>query len=605
MGSVVAILSKSGTPDGGAARRMLSASPHRGSAFDVRVCGNAVLGISNTLDFVDSMISGGGKFTAAFSGQLDNGPQLTARLVAAGCPPASTNPADILSAAFLAFGPDAPGHMRGVFAGVVTDGRQMWSFRDHLGFVPLFYTEQPRGFFAATEVKQVLAGAGLKREPDTEVLEEIFYGRVGIDTASAYKGVRRLRHAATLCVKGEGGSALQPYWHPRRLLETATFTSDEQVKERFDELFEQAVARCLTGNDVVSLSGGVDSPAVAGYAAPTYRRLTGRPLAALSLVFPDHPKVDERPHIESVTGFLGMDLHTFTTKARVLDDLVTWSGLLDGPIPSISAPQMAEFYAEARRLGFRNILTGDIAECVADLGRHVPGHLLVHGRWAALARLMETQRQQGGSLRRLANWKKFSSQLLTPFVPGRIANWYLAARGLDAPHRIPDFLDPRVANEVSFRQDLIPRGRDRWKKVQLMPLEGCPISMEGVELCAAVAGVTVRRPFADIDLWEFFLSLPAEIKYPDLQAKTLLRRLLRGRVPDTILDRRDKTYFDDHIMSQIDYGMLKTLLSKPGYRMRGVNYERLAERLDRKDLNLIGWIWVNDLVRIHAFESQC
>jgi hypothetical protein len=305
-----------------------------------------------------------------------------------------------------------------------------------------------------------------------------------------------------------------------------------------------------------------------------------------------------------VSEHLGMPLHTWIAKAGILDDLVKWCEILDSPIPNINAPQMLEFYVEARRLGFRNILTGDVAECLIELQRHVAGHLFTRGRWFALARLLETQRQQGASLRRIRTWKDFASQLLTPFVPGRLANWYLALRNLDFPKRIPDWLDPQTVNERPFRNDLIPPGLARWSALQTMPVEGCPITMEGVETCTAIAGVTIRRPFADIDLWEFFLSLPAEIKYPDLRSKTLLRQLLRGRVPDVILDRRDKTYFDDHIMSQIDYAVLKRFLSKVDHHVRGVNYQRLGERLDRQDLGLIDWIWVNDLVRVHAFLTQ-
>jgi asparagine synthase (glutamine-hydrolysing) len=169
---------------------------------------------------------------------------------------------------------------------------------------------------------------------------------------------------------------------------------------------------------------------------------------------------------------------------------------------------------------------------------------------------------------------------------------------------MPRWLNDRKVNEVPFRNDLVPRGRDRWLALQTLPLEGCPITMEGGEMCAALAGVTVRRPFADIDLWEFFLSLPAEIKYPDLRSKTLIRQLLRGRVPDVILDRRKKTYFDDHVLSQVDYTVLSQYLSKPEYQIAGVDYGLLEQRLKKRDLGLIEWIWVNDLVRIHAFLSQ-
>lgn len=604
MGSIVGILTRSGPPDAAAARRMLAASPHRGIAFDFREVDNAILGTSNASDLSDAAISARGPITAAFCGKLDNAPELARDLTAAGFAPVSTGPADVLVSAFQAFGPGAPNRLRGTFAAIVTDGRRMWAFRDHLGFQPLFYADGPRGFFAATEVKQVVAGAEIRREPDTEVLEQIFYGRLKQDSPSAFKGVSRVPHATTMSVNGDGAATLRPYWDPRCVLETARVSSYDEVKERFDDIFRQAVARCLTGSDIVSLSGGIDSPAVAGFAAPLHVQSNGRPLAALSLVFPDHPKVDERPYIELVTEFLNLQLHTFVTRSRVHDNVADWIKLLDSPIPNISAPEMHEFYSEARRLGFRNVLTGDIAECVVDLPLHVAGHLLTHGRWWPLARLLSIQHTQGASLRKMASWRNFASQLAMPFIPGRVANWYLSVRHRNLHKRLPDWLDYRKANEVPYRNDLMPPGRGRYLAVQTMPLEGCPITMEGVEACSSVAGVTVRRPFADVDLWEFFLSLPAEIKYPDLRSKTLIRRLLRGKVPDRILDRRDKTYFDDHVMSQLDYPVLQQFLSKPTYRLDGVNYDRLAARLERRDLGLVDWLWVKDLLPIHAFLNQ-
>ena len=556
-----------------------------------------MLGVSNTPDVIDSTISCPGDVTAVVSGRLHNKEELARTLAASGFDPSSRNPADVVVAAFRAFGPDAADRMRGEFAAVVTDGRTMWCLRDHLGFRPLFFRDESECFYAATDARQVVAGANLERQPDFGVIQQIFYGRLTEDMPSAFKGVNRLPKATTLLVLPAGAQRPEVYWKPERLLETAKLSVAE-VQERFSALFDQAVARCLTGNDVVALSGGIDSPAVAGFAAPRYRELTGRPLAALSLVFPDFPNVDERPYIESVTDYLGMELHTYTLRSRAWDNLEYWCQLFDGPIPTLGAPQLFEYYREARRLGFANILNGDIAECVVDLPAHVHGHLLLHGRVGALARLVLRQRQQGASL------KKLTMQLATPLVPARLANWYATASGRDFPRRVPDWLDARTVNEVPYRQDLLIPGRRRWAAVQTMPLRGCPITMEAGHTCAEVAGVTVGRPFADIDLWEFFLSLPAEIKYPDLKSKTLLRNLLRGRVPDRILERRDKTVFDDHIMAQIDYPLLKRYLCNPSYEMPGVDYRLLASRLERQELNLVDWLWLNDLVRVHAFLSQ-
>jgi asparagine synthase (glutamine-hydrolysing) len=598
MGALVAILSKSGPADADTARRMLAAAPHRGTDICVQVCGNAVLAVSNTSESVNSVISAPGDVRASFSGTLDNADSLTCELTAAGFPPAAGGPADVVVSAFRAYGLAAPNRLRGVFSAVVTDGRQMWSFRDHLGFQPLFYSDNARGFFAATEAKQVIAGAGIGREPDTETLERIFYGRLSPRSPSAFKGVLRVPHATTLTVNGRGSPVPERYWHPGRLLESAHVSSFAEVQERFDTVFEQAVKRCLTGRDIVALSGGIDSPGVAGFAAPLYRDLTSRSLPALSLVFPNHPRVDESSYIQAVTDSLGMDLNTRVPRARVLDDLVHWCKLLDGPVPNISAPQLSEFYAEAKQLGCVNLLTGDIAECVFDLWLNLPGHLLVNGRIGALIKILSHNASM-----KIGSWRNLGGQTLRPLAPAWAAHQYANWRGHNVPSILPDWLRRETLADFS-RESPRPLGWGPWAALQTAPLEGCPIAMEGVEICSAVSGVTVRRPFADVDVWEFFLSLPGEIKYPDLRSKTLVRRLLRGRVPDLILDRRDKTFFNDHAMSQIDYPLLRRFLVKPDYQVRGIDYTRLAERIEKEDFTLIDWRWAYDLIRVHAFLHQ-
>ena len=593
---MIAILSKGALlpPDPTVASKMLAAAPHRGSCITLRALGKCLLGIATRPDFVDSSLSGEGPVIAALSGRLDNALQLHHTLTAAGFPPASPRDADVVVAAFKAFGPEAPNRMRGCFAGFVSDGSALWCFRDHAGFRPLFYRDEPRTFVAASEARQVLVGAELPEEPDLDVLEEIFYGRMPADIPAALKGVARLPQAATVAVTGENGAAVRRYWHPTDLLESARLAPAD-VRDRFAELLQQAVARSLTGKDVILLSGGVDSPAVAAFAAPEHRRRTGRPIGALSLVFPDLPAVDERPYIELVAEHFGIELHTYRPRARALDDVERWCRVLGSPVPILSVPDLADNHARARALGYDNILTGDFAEFVFGSPMHLVPHLLTRGRWRALGTLLLTER------RRAVSWQRLAQHLLGTFVPGRLANWYLHWRRLDAPQRIPDWLDARKVTQVPFRSDLLPPGRERWARGQLAGVDLSTITLEAAELAAALAGVTVRRPFADIDLWEFFLSLPAEVKCPDLRYKTLARRMLRGRLPDPILDRRNKTLFDDHAMAQVDYPTLKRLLTEPRHRIPGVNYERLTQRIHQGNFTRFDWFWAKDLAWIHAF----
>jgi asparagine synthase (glutamine-hydrolysing) len=596
MSSIAAILCRSAPPDPALVRRMLAAAPHYGNNHTIKVQGSCVVGVCGESDGIGSAISVEGDWIAGFAGRLDNAAEISALVTNLGFRPTSPAPADLLRSAFQAYGSEAPNRLRGVFAAVVTNGHDLWCFRDHLGWRSLFYRDDPAGFFVASEAKQIIAGTGILKEPNLEVLELLFYGRLTKETPSALKGIKRLPQATVMVVNSSGTAKAQPYWRPAEILETSRLSADE-LGDGFSEVFGKTIRRSLTGQDVISLSGGIDSPAVAGFAAPLHRELTGRPISALSTVYPNHPKVDERVYIELIAKYLEIDLHTFTPQAGPWDDVARWCRLFDGPIPTLSLDEVTEYYKQAYQLGFRNVLSGDIAEAVFNLNRHVVGHLVTHARWRPLLNMVRTLRQQGTS------WKQLGHLMLTPFIPGWLANRYLHFRGLDYPFKIPNWLDARKINEVPFRRDLLPPGRDRWAMVQLRPFSGDSLTLEAGEVCAMLCGVTARCPFSDIDVIEFFLSLPAELKFPDLRSKTLMRRLIRGHVPDEILDRRTKTFFTDYIMSHINYAPLRQFLVNPASRIHGVKYEILADRIERQDFKLIDYAWANDLVRIHAFLS--
>jgi asparagine synthase (glutamine-hydrolysing) len=591
---MIAILGKHARPNEALARKTLATTPHPAECVTLRTLGNCVLGVANGADFVDSAISSAGDMIAAVSGRLDNASELHRSLTASGTAPASKSDADIVVAAFRTFGTEAPNRMRGAFAGIVTDGRNVWCFRDHIGFRPLFYRDDPTAFVAASESRQVAVGAQIAEEPDLKVVEQIFFGHMPSDMPAALKGVSRLAQATTLTVSGEKGVSLRQYWHPIELVESARLGADD-IRDRFLELLAQAAARSLVGNDLILLSGGLDSPAVAAFAAPEHLRRTGRPLGALSAVFPHLPSVDERHYTELVAERFGIDLHTFRLSARALDDVDEWCRRFACPIPTLSYPELSESYKLARQLGYRNVISGEFAEFVFASPMHLVQHLLTHGRLRALTKLLIVEHRRGDSVPRL------TARLLATFVPGGLANRYFHWRRLDIPERIPEWIDARRVNERPYRQDFVPPSWQRWRRLQVGGTHGATVMGEADVTCATMAGVTNRRPLADIDLWEFFLSIPAEVKFPDLRYKTLPRAMLRGVLPDEIIDRKRKTVFDDHVMAQVDYPTLRRLLVEPRHRIPAVDYTRLAQRIERQDFKRFDWFWAKDLARAHAF----
>lgn len=602
MGSLAVSLYPSPERSQDAVRSALLAAPDRGTEVEARSAGAAVLGVANDpLGLRDSWLAADNGLVVAFSGRLDNQAELGAQLERAGASPRGDDPASVVLAAFGAWGDDTPKRLRGAYAAAVHERGVLRCFRDQLGFRTLFFRHDDEGFLAASEAKQVVAGTGLEREPDLEAVEDLFFHRLP-ERRTALRGVERFPKACISDVRAGEQPTFRLYWDPRGVLESAPLTFDEAT-ERLAEVLETVVRRSITGNDVVSLSGGLDSPTVAAFGAPRHVELGGRQLTALAAVYPEHPSVDEQRYIELVAAKLGLDLHTFVQQSRPLDRLDHWVSVVDGPWDSLPLPEAAESYLLAARLGSRNVLTGELVEYLCTLQDHLIGHLVFHGRLRAAARWAGERRARG------ARWRRIAREAAPSLTPSVLANLYVRLRRSSFREKdtrlLAPWIDPAQFGGLGHRPGLGVPARRRWLETQLAPLYPAAwTSFEADDLCAARCGVQVRRPLADVDLWEFFLSLPAEVKFPELRHKALLRRAVRGRVPDEIVDRRDKTLFDEYALATADYDGLRRWLAAPVHRLRGIDYTLLNERIERRELTLSELIWAYNLATTHAFLSQ-
>jgi asparagine synthase (glutamine-hydrolysing) len=588
VGAVAAALGEDG-PRPDVAERMIAAAPHRGSRRQALVHGRCALACAVDDDFDDAGVAVVGQFAAAFAGTVDNCAELAAELERADVTVPARTPEAVIAAAFGAWGERLPERMRGSFAVAVTDGDRLYCFRDAVGLSPLFYRNDAGGLCVATEAKQVVVGCGIPRRPDVDVLEQSLYETYDGQTPSAVSGVQRLPKGMLLASDSDR-LRLTPYWDPEALLETGDYSDDELV-ERFTSLMDQAARRCLTGNDAILLSGGIDSPTVAAFAAPRHLDLFERPLVAITAVYPRFSAVDERGYTELVATRLQIPLHSWEPHISPLDRLEDWVRLADGPVVAGSLAHYADAYRVARELGHHSVLTGEFAEFVCTLNNFLVDHLLTHGRLRAAWHQLSLERARGAS----------SSDLLRLVAAAIAPGMIRAARVRRTAEGVPSWIDRRRANEAAA-QSLVGPSK-RWSKLQLSPFAGAGSSVEAEEICQAVSGVRMRRPFADVDLWKFFLSLPAEVKFPDLRAKSVLRRCVRGRVPDEILDRRDKTYFDDAVLANLDYDSLRRLLLNPEHRFGGVNYDELGNLLQLEQLRIVDYVWVMRLAAVHAFLS--
>jgi asparagine synthase (glutamine-hydrolysing) len=587
----IAILACDERADAQVVSRMLDPVPHRGTSRDIASIGSITLGV---LGDGDAWITEAEGWIAAFVGRLDNPATVWREIGRAEEPP--PDPATILMQAARRRGTvDAAGLMRGRFVFAIAHGDELEVGRDQIGYLPLFMAERARHTLVATEIKQVLAGLnGEPREPNTEFLHGLVFGADTDWRITPYAGVERLPRASTVTFRLGRRTGSHRYWDPTGLVESRDIGLDEAAEE-LAHLVGQAVERVVTGNDAIGLSGGIDSPTVAAFAAPRHRELSGTPLLAVSAVFPDHPDVDEMPYIQAVVDDLELDLRTFRQVAGPLDDLEHWVRVLDGPGVVPSVPAIAEMYRLTRSLGRSTLLTGELAEYVYNYEFRTLGHLLAHFRWRAAATRIREARSGG------RGWASLGREIALSLAPSPLYRSWTLHKGagqrftwLDPSHFVP----PLPSSEI-------PSPRRRWSVTQAVPIAPVyPVHGDDVEMCTAWCGIALRTPIADVDVWEYALSLPAEVKYPTVLKKGLVRRAMRGHVPDVILDRRDKTLFDSHGIDLIDYAELQRWILGTKHRLDGIDYDMLGERLERRALPLVEEGTANTVARIHAFLDQ-
>ncbi len=583
VGAIAGTVAHRGLPDPAVVERMLTAAPHRGNAVVTSTIGRTILGI---VEGQWSSLGTDGPWVCALLGPLDNIDDLARELGVS-----SENSASVVAAAFGRWGDGAAVRLRGAVAGIVTDGERGWAFRDHIGGRTFFYRDDGDFWCGATEAKQVVAGAGLTRRPNVEAVTRTYFR--GTSPDSALQGVKRLMYGSLLNV---GGGAVREsrFWDPDpALLESRSITLEE-AREQLRGLLESVAGRTVHGADAVALSGGIDSPMVAAFAAPAHLSRFGQPLGAYTFVYPDQATVDESKYTRVVADHLGIHLTEVVPTGSPLDDIERWLYLADGPWDSTPMSIAAQGYTAAADLGANQVLTGTLAEYVFTISRFVLGHLASHGRWQALQRQLSVRRQSGRSRRSLVK------QLVRELTPAPLATAYATA----TRHRsnfFPAWTHPEVLGGSRFVTALRDPVRKRWSRPTLSATKGTTTTSEAIEACAASVGITVRNPLADIDVWEFFLSLPMEVAYPDTTPKSFVREAMRGLLPDEILDRRDKTVFDANVLDTVPWDRLTSRLSSPEMRIDGIDYELLAARLSRRTMEPVELVWAYDLAAVHAF----
>lgn len=495
-------------------------------------------------------ISPDGRYSIVFNGEIYNYRELRTTLMALGHKMATNSDTEVLLAAWRQWGADCLRQLSGMFAFAVHDRKldRLTLVRDGFGIKPLFYTvDQHRVLFAST-LSALRALAARNVTPNLQrCYDYLVHADYDSNAESFIDGFNQLGPGQLIefDLSLLDNRAPNIWWRPPTAMAAPKSFDDaaQMVREQFLEN-----VRLHLRSDVSlgsALSGGIDSSAV----VCAIRHLEpSAKIETFSFIADDQGLSEER-WLDLVNAEAGCISHKVQASAndlwRDLDDMIQAQ---DEPFGSTSIYAQYRVFQLARDNGVTVTLDGQGADELLAGYTGYEGHRL-------LSKLESGEML--GAMRFLNSWSKWPSRshLKGIMELGRIAlpdRIYRESRKYLGRNFQPDWLDTALLADagVEFaetRPARSPACKSRRVIEQLahsLQGRGLPALLRHADRNSMRFSVESRVPFLTLDLAELLMSLPEHFLISESgETKSVFRHAMRGIVPDSILDRRDKIGF--------------------------------------------------------------
>lgn len=521
-----------------------------------------------------------------FDGRLDNRPELIAKLSPARGPEASDT--EILLAAYLEWEEACTDHLLGDFAFAIWDSprRRLLCAVDPLGIKPLHYAQAGSLVCFASDAVQVLQHPAVPDGHDEMEIAAYLAGRCEDPERSFFTAISKLAPGHRLIVEG-GALRVERYWDPNP--REIRYPQEEDYADRFRELLQQAVTDRTRGAGSfvgIAMSGGLDSTSVAALT----RRAPDARVRAYTFVFDRLAECDERSYSRSMTGELGLEVEP--VEAERFWSLESQSHLpfsADTPFLGWRTCYQEVFRRMASR-GARVLLMGHGGDDLLRGSSLIYAERLRRGDLSAVREVVSHARDRHEPLPR-ALYRHFAR----PHLPAGVDRALRLAlgRGEERPPAWihPDFVRRTRGAGLSRaprRTFASPARRETYAHLVGHPWYWRLANWH--DRTSAAFGIEVRHPFLDRRLFEYVLSVPGEQLFRLDGTKSLLRRSMRGILPERIRCRPGKTRFTpflDSVLRERAAGEITEILSAPRSAELGILD---AHHLQSSYLELLGGV---------------
>ena len=480
-----------------------------------------------------------------FNGEIYNYLELREKLEKLGHTFYTNSDTEAIVHAYDQYGEDCPKHLRGMFAFAIWNDKtqELFLARDRVGKKPLLYAEVNGEFIFGSEFSALLTHPRLSREVNPEAIHYYLSYMCVPAPLTAYRSIKKLEPGHSLRLR-KGEITINCYWQPD--FSRKIKIDEVEAGERTIEILREAVRVRLMSEVPLGafLSGGIDSSSVVALMSQEM----SQPVKTFSIGF-EEQDFSELHHARRIAEYVGADHHEFVVRPDAMEVLPTLVDHYGEPYADSSAVPTYYVARETRR-HVTVALNGDGGdECFGGYQRYVAMRLAekYHKLPQALRQIVIEQAVQllPGSERertRPARVKRFMQAASLPKV-ARYLRW-VSVFNEDVKSELysEDFeRETRDFREASFLEPWFVKANgagiiDATLLADTMNYLPNDLLVK-VDIASMAVSLEARSPFLDHHVIEFAASLPESYKVRGLTTKYLLKRVLKGLLPEEILAR--------------------------------------------------------------------
>ncbi|MCU4173903.1 asparagine synthase (glutamine-hydrolyzing) [Carboxylicivirga sp. N1Y90] len=496
-----------------------------------------------------------GNLWIAYNGEVYNHLELRQQLLQKGHVFRTDCDTEVVLHMYEEYGSECLKQLNGQFAFSIWDENTETLFmaRDRVGIRPLYYTQLKDAIVYGSEIKSIFEFPGVKRAIDAKALKQVFTFWTSISPQTVFENIFELQPGHFLIYK-KGKVKVERYWENNFGKEKFSGTLEEGIEE-FKGLLTDSVKLRLRADVQVAayLSGGLDSSVTTSFV----NQIRPDVLNTFSIGF-QNKDFDESAYQKEVADYFGTRHHSVACQDADIPELLeqaVWHA--ESPLMRTSPIPMMKLSKLVRDNGIKVVLTGEGAD--ENLGGYnIFKEALVRQFWARypdskirpllLKKLYpyipQLRNATPAMLRMFFGYKlkETDSPVYSHLLRWKNGHNLSGHFSSEIKDQINDY-DPvevysnKIANKIESYSTL--------EKAQYIEsnvfMSGYLLSSQGdrVGMANSIEG---RYPFLDHRLIEFCASLPNDFKLNGMNEKYIMKRMMEGKLPDSVVNRPKQAY---------------------------------------------------------------